>query len=47
MDIQRLCLVSRRLNYIGELDTIKREYAPTFLRMHHEVYRKKDTEIED
>jgi|GEM_PF-3588565 len=39
--------LSRRLDYIVKLDTIKREYAPTFLRRHHEVYRKKDTEIED
>ena len=39
--------LARRLNYIVKLDTIKREYAPTFLRKHQEVYRKKDAEIED
>jgi len=37
----------RRLNYKLKLDAIKREYAPTFLRKHHEVYRKKTAKIKD
>jgi hypothetical protein len=37
----------KRFNYEVKLDPIERNYFPTFLRLHHECYRKEDFEVED
>jgi hypothetical protein len=37
----------RRFEYEVGLRPVKRDYVPTFLRLHHTCYRKKDAKIED
>ena len=37
----------KRFDYEVKLDVLKKNYAPEFLRLHHECYRKKDAEVKN